>query len=175
MSNNLPKEKEKVNNPFKQISDKAIDELMYSKPLLFTLLVHIKRHYCTFKYGLVGVHKKLTQSQVAKDLKINKQNVMRGLNTLQEMGFIKIYHQTPILMQFIDIDDVPHIKDITDLISLFYANKNDFYIHEKDEWKIDVEVLFKDIVDSMIEEQLKVDPFGYTELQNKLNQLKAKI
>ncbi|MBR8081773.1 hypothetical protein KDX23_03335 [Burkholderia vietnamiensis] len=159
--NNLSKEKENVNNeekktiqnPFVQVPLKAINELMLKKPALFQLLVYMMANHMTFKYGLIGVHHELTQSAIAKELKIDRKNAIRFIENLQSLGYIKIYHKTPLIMQVQNIEGIDTIKDISTLISLISNNTNDFNLPEYGEWK---RILFKMLTDLTNE-----DIFGY--------------
>lgn len=161
---NLSKEKENVNNeekktiqsPFVQVPLKAINELMLKKPALFQLLVYIMANHMTFKYGLIGVHHELTQSAIAKELKIDRKNAIRSIETLQNLGYLKIYHKTPLIMQVQNIEGIDTIKDINTLISLISNNTNDFNLPIYGEWKM---TLFKILTDLTKEDIFGYEPF----------------
>ena len=158
---NLIDEKANVNTnenisikyPFTQISNRAINELMFRRPALFALLVYIQRNHCTYKYGLVGVHKELTQSRLAKELKKDVKNTIRDLEVLQDLGFIKIFHKTPLLMQIQHIEGIDTIKDLKSLILLISTNTNDFNLSKYVDWKKEL--------NSMLMKMTEDDVFGF--------------
>lgn len=146
-------EKKTIQNPFVQVPLKAINELMLKKPALFQLLVYMMANHMTFKYALIGVHHELTQSAIAKALKIDRKNAIRSIETLENLGYLKIYHKTPLIMQIQNIEGIDTIKDLNTLISLISNNTNDFNLPQYGEWKTTLFKILKDLT--------KEDIFGY--------------
>lgn len=83
-----------------KISNRAINDLMFANINAFHLYVYLRK---ISKNETVGVNKEVTRYRISKEMNINKTTIKRLLEKLAILGFIKIYQDSPLIIQFIDV------------------------------------------------------------------------
>lgn len=146
---------------------------------LYFIMNHLASEYVTYKNGLVGIYDKLTQYQLAEDLSINRGRILGHLEKLEEMGFIKIFNLTPLVLQIIELPKIPIINDIKGLLSYVSANPHDFQFNVNLDKRKAFFDIFKEHEQEVIKQNIKRaevpqnhtsnneeeidDPFGFAE------------
>ena len=167
MSTNINNKSSLVNNSNEEFSYFSLNKRVYRELKLnqtknkiktddyYFLMSHLASEYITYKNGLVGVYNKLTQYQLADELKINSGRISGYLKKLEEMKFIKIFNLSPLVLQVLEIPKAPRINDIKSLLLFVSANPQDFHFHlNLDNRKAFFEI-FKQYETEVIKENIK--------------------
>ena len=183
-NNNIPINDENVNieelNYF-TLNKKVFKELILiprPKNVLMNIMLHLSC-IATYKSGLIGVYNEISKTGLAKELGINKGHITRYLKQLEEMDFIKIFNETPLVIQILEAPKIPVINDILSLLMYVNANTLQFQFHinlkRKKEFfdvfedykdKFNIKILKNaeppDHYDTTTEQEI-LDIFGYSE------------
>ncbi len=126
--NNLPEEKENVNNvelSYFTLNKRIHNEFKKKHHLLYFIMLELANQ-CTYKNGLVGVYSEFSKSGLAKELGINKGNISYYLQDLEKRKAIKIFSEVPLVVQILEAPKMPKINDIKGLLHYVNANPQEF-------------------------------------------------
>ena len=108
--NNLPEEKENVNNEdleikhYYSVYSDNFEKLWKIDPVFNTLtLYHYLLSKHTYKNGLSGIFYHITIYSLAEKFKIHKDKVFNHLQKLEKNGLIKILNKSPLIIQMLEI------------------------------------------------------------------------
>ena len=185
MSLNIIDNKSNVNNQEKELDYFTLNKKVYQelilinrpKTVLFQIMVHLACKV-TYKNGLVGVHSEIFKTGLAKELGINDGHITRYFNQLQDMGFIKIFSKSPLVLQVLEVPQAPRLNDIKGLLLYVLTNPQQFNFHRNLKRKSAFFETFKEYNSQILVEKMKIaevpkdhksteqepddyDPFGF--------------
>lgn len=162
MSLNIINNKSNVNNQEKELDYFTLNKKVYQellligrpKTVLFQIMVHLTCKV-TYKNGLVGVHSEISKTGLAKELGINKGHITGYFNQLQDMGFIKIFNTSPLVLQVLEVPQAPKINDIKGLLLYVLTNPQQFNFHRNLKRKAAFFEAFKEYRSQILVEKMK--------------------
>lgn len=162
MSLNIINNNSNVNNKEKEldyltINKKVYQELMLTsrpKTVLFQIMVHLAC-MVTYKNGLVGVHSEIHKTGLAKELGINKGDISKYLNQLEELKFIKVFNTTPLVLQVLEVPQAPNFNDIKGVLLYIHMNPQQFNFHRNLNRKTEFFETFKEYNSQILVEKIK--------------------
>ena len=162
MSLNIINNNSNVNNNEKELDYFTLNKKVYqeliltSRPkiTLFQIMVHLACKV-TYKNGLVGVHSEISKTGLAKDIGVNKGHITGYLTQLEDMGFIKIFNTSPLVLQVLEVPQAPRINDIKGLLLYVLTNPQQFNFHRNLKRKTAFFDTFKEYKSEILVDKMK--------------------
>jgi hypothetical protein len=162
MSLNINNKSSLVNNfneefNYFTLNKKVFNELILiprPKNTLFQIMVHLACKV-TYKNGLVGVHSEIHKTGLAKELGINKGDISKYLNQLEELKFIKIFNAIPLVLQVLEVPQAPNFNDIKAVLLYIHINPQQFNFHRNLKRKTVFFETFKEYSSQILVEKIK--------------------
>ena len=129
--NDIVNQKNEKQSNYFSLNKKVFNELiLISRPktVLFQIMVYLACKV-TYKNGLVGVHSEITKTGLAKELGINKGDITRYLDQLVDLGFIRVFNTSPLVLQLLELPKIPQINNINGLLSYITTSPQEFNFH----------------------------------------------
>ncbi len=133
-NNNISTNNENVNNDefnYFTLNKKVFKDLILiprPRNILNNIITYLAC-IATYKSGLIGVYEKISKTGLAKELGINKGDISGYLKQLEEMKFIKVFNEIPLVVQILEAPKIPKINDVLSLLIYVNANAQQFQFH----------------------------------------------
>lgn len=129
--NDIVNQKNEKQSNYFSLNKKVFNELiLISRPktVLFQIMVFLACK-ATYINSLVGVHSEITKTGIAKELGINKGHITGYLDQLADLGFIRVFNTSPLVLQVLEMPKIPQINNISALLLYVDTNPQEFYFH----------------------------------------------
>lgn len=132
--NNLPKEKENVNNEelevkhYYSVYSDNFEKLWKLDPVFNTLtLYHYLLSKHTYKNGLAGIFHHITEYSLKDKFKIDTRAIKRHIKKLEESNLIKILNHSPLIIQMLEIPYLNHkFNTLEEVLKYVALNQQEF-------------------------------------------------
>ncbi|TFF63247.1 MULTISPECIES: hypothetical protein [Comamonas] len=124
IKNDIVNQKDEKQLNYFSLNKRVFNELILTsrpKSVLFQIISYLACK-ATYINGLVGVHSEITKTGLAKELGINKGHITSYLEQLADLGFIRIFNTSPLVLQILEMPKIPQINNINAL--LLYVDTN---------------------------------------------------